>query len=224
MYSPEWEINGAGVNGGSTGGKPKVSAYVQWVLSKGQRVRGVSPEAQGEMVDRMTGAKRTEDEEAHDFFGALYEMSTWKQPPSMGGPKRPHDLLLRLGLSSNQAPNLSKTLGVIVDTLNKLKAAKTSIAQLKAATGSLYGMRSEPPPVSAPPTLAPDPLMLSPLPELPYLFALEAPEASSSLMAAGAAGSRGAQNRRTKRMNHAQREDNARVSVRARVSVTSDAS
>jgi len=207
---------------GSSGGKPKTSAYVRWVLSRGQRVQGISSEAHGDMVDRMTGAKRTEDQEAHDFFGELYEMSTWRRQPSAGSsasaaagtpPMRPSDMLRRLGLASDQAPNLTKTLGVIVDTLNKLRAAKASQAQLKAETGSMYGLRSEPPPVPAPPTLAPEPLMLSPLPELPYLFALEAPEATGLLAGVGV-GSSGVQNRRTKWLGHAQREGNARVRQR----------
>ena len=84
--------------------KASPSAYVQWVLSKGQRVRGVLPTPGGQgggggeergqdlddLVDRMTGAKRTEDEEAQDFFGSLYEMSSWKQLPAV---PRPNDLL-----------------------------------------------------------------------------------------------------------------------------------
>ena len=80
---------------GSPGGENKLSSYVQWVLSKGQRVQGVKAEVNGrhdlcDLVDRMTGAKRTEDEEAHDFFGALYEMSSWNQLPLV---PMPTDLL-----------------------------------------------------------------------------------------------------------------------------------
>ena len=90
----------------------------------------------------------------------------------------------RLGLVPNQAPNLSRTLGTLVDTLNKLQTASRAEAELKTKEGaSIYGMRSEPPcPVPTPPTLAPEPLMLSPLNELPYLFALEAPGSADQLL------------------------------------------
>ena len=88
----------------------------------------------------------------------------------------------RLGLVPHQAPNISRTLEVIVDTLNKLQAASQAAVDLKAGEGSsIYGLRSEPPSVPAPPTLAPEPLMLSPLNELPYLFALEAPGSADGL-------------------------------------------
>ena len=43
--------------------------------------------------------------------------------------------------------------------------------------------RSSPPEVPAPPTLHPEPLMLSPLHELPYLFALELPAVAGELLA-----------------------------------------
>lgn len=44
----------------------------------------------------------------------------------------------------------------------------------RAAESSQSYLRSKPPPVQAPPTLAPnDPLSLAPFPELPYLFTLE---------------------------------------------------
>ena len=133
-------------------------------------------ERQGDMADTLTGAKRTTDEEAHDFFGALYEMSTWKERPTA---PRPSAMLRRLGLVPDLSPNLSSTLGVIVDTLNKLQAARE--AAKKSDGASDYGLRSQPPAVPAPPTLAPEPLMLSPLQELPYLFALEAPEVAGLL-------------------------------------------
>jgi hypothetical protein len=153
------------------------SPYVQWVLSKSQRVRGVSAvEAEADAVDMMTGQKKSPDEEAHDFFGALYQLSTWKEKPVV---PKPSDLLRRLCLVPNVSPNLSRTLQTLVDTLNKMQAEKKLAYQHQ---DSVYGLRSTPPSVPAPPTLAPEPLMLSPLQELPYLFALGAPETSEQLL------------------------------------------
>lgn len=203
MYGP-----GRGASAGEEPhGRPQ-SEYVKWVLSKSQRVRGV-PADQGDLVDTLTGRKQTADEDAHDFFGALYEMSTWRQP-ALAVP-RPADMLRRLGLVPHQPPNLSRTVGVVLDTLNKLQAARKSAADLKAETGSVYGLRSHPPTVPAPPTLAPEPLMLSPLQELPYLFALEAPELPGLLMEGGpGAEARARQKKKTNRVQ-ATKEERVRL-------------
>ncbi|GAX79741.1 hypothetical protein CEUSTIGMA_g7182.t1 [Chlamydomonas eustigma] len=153
------------------------SPYVQWVLSKSQRVRGVTAvEVEADRVDMLAGRKKSPDEEAHDFFGALYQLSTWKEKPVA---PRPSDLLRRLCLVPNVSPNLSRTLQTLVDTLNKMQAEKKLALQQQ---DSVYGLRSTPPSVPAPPTLAPEPLMLSTLQELPYLFALGGPEASEKLL------------------------------------------
>ncbi len=198
-------------------GKPKPpSAYVQWVLSKGLRIKGVaSAQEAADLVDTLTGRKLTIDEQSHEFFSQLYRLSSWKsiQPPAL----RPDGLLRRLCLQPGVSPSITKTVDAVIDTINKLQeAARSAVDQQGDAGGKgRYGVRSAPPPVPAPPTLAPEPLMLSPLQELPYLFALEAPEATGKLLqpegmqpADGLAG-RGRWRRGAKKKQHRRHETQA---------------
>ncbi|KAG1655431.1 hypothetical protein FOA52_004106 [Chlamydomonas sp. UWO 241] len=148
---------------------PGVSEYVAYVLGKNKRP-GVDQE-----VDTLAGTVKTVDEEAYDFFKCLYEVSTWMGPP--GGARgalstaRPKTLLARLGLASSSEPSLAATTDTIVDTIRRLAA-------MAGEGDGRGGWRSEPPRVPAPPTLAPEPLCLSPMQELPYLFALSIPSAA----------------------------------------------
>eukprot|EP00955_Chlamydomonas_euryale_P085509 364101-Chlamydomonas_euryale.AAC.4 len=80
-------------------------------------------------------------------------MSTWMPRAAETNP-RPTAMLRRLGLATSaDTPSIAATVATIVDTVNKLYVAGTEGERL----------RSEPPAVPAPPTLAPEPLMLSPL-------------------------------------------------------------
>jgi hypothetical protein len=98
---------------------------------------------------------------------------------------RPDKLLSRLGLSSSSEPSLAATTDTIVDTIGRLHAMAGGGAAGAGGDGNgggngagRGGTRSEPPRVPAPPTLAPEPLCLSPMQELPYLFALSVPSAA----------------------------------------------
>lgn len=159
------------------------SAYVHWVTTKNRR-SGTSTSR--EAVDIMTGAAQSADEDTYQFFRDLYESSTWLTKG--GGAARPRQLLRRLGLLAPAPATLTQTLATIVDTLQRLRTAAAVPGGSAGGGGgggggAGRGLRSEPPqPVPQPPTLAPEPLMLSPLRELPYLFALGAPSAADRLL------------------------------------------
>eukprot|EP00798_Chlamydomonas_sp_ICE-L_P002432 gene2432-8754_t len=121
-----------------------------------------------ELADRQTGAKQTLEESAYEFFSELYNISTWQQDQSVA---KPNSMLRRLGLEPDTSTSLAETMDGVFYVMDLTHRAH----ELKL-------QRSKIPVVPAPPTLAPEPLMLSPVRELPYLWVIEAPAAMNVAM------------------------------------------
>ncbi|KAG2489647.1 hypothetical protein HYH03_011926 [Edaphochlamys debaryana] len=100
-------------------------------------------------------------EEELAFFQRLHNSRSWAVFGR--GPGRHRFLLRRLGLQASEPTSIRRTVAHLADIVK--------LQQERAAAGPM-GQRSAPPPVQAPPTLHPDPIMLSPLYEQPYLFVL----------------------------------------------------
>ncbi|KAG2489652.1 hypothetical protein HYH03_011930 [Edaphochlamys debaryana] len=100
-------------------------------------------------------------EEELAFFQRLHNSRSWAVFGR--GPGRHRFLLRRLGLQASEPTSIRRTVAHLADIVK--------LQQERAAAGPM-GQRSAPPTVQAPPTLHPDPIMLSPLYEQPYLFVL----------------------------------------------------
>ncbi|KAJ9509091.1 hypothetical protein QJQ45_001584 [Haematococcus lacustris] len=151
--------------------------------------------------DLITGAQRSAEEEQYDFFLALYS-SRSRRP---AGQVRVRHTLYELGLSQRQATSINTTVRAMA-RITAARARALDAPSLLSPPPSLLPLTSWQSgnpgltrPLTAtsspaiPPTLAPEPLALSPLHDLPYLAALEVPEAFPGLTPAPgpAAGVRG---------------------------------
>lgn len=169
--------------------KPHVSPYIEYVMNKGSRgdrvflrpgekraAKTVDISVVHKQVDLLTGKYQTHEEHVMEqFLSRTQQHERNSGPPP---PPRPRDLLRKLDLLPDAPLSLPRTFSAIADTAKKVTAIAVASRVEDRSWGGpgLQKQGSRPPAVQAPPTLAPsDPLMLSPLSELPYLFILTSP-------------------------------------------------